>query len=222
MQRKLAGYVLLSFLSFGVFTTLFHTVANAQTTTSRITAVTPSITHPTPVPSPTLKLLAKAAQPTPVEKEPVPYKLQTFEGPTPTAAPSQNTPTPTSAPQEKSIAVITPTAVPTDPPTPTATPLPKPVVSAGEYDPLFEKYASEYGIDKEDLKRIAKCESGFNPNADAGQYTGMFQFMAQTWSSTRSQMGLDPNPDLRKNAEESIKTASFKIKNGGRSAWPNC
>jgi hypothetical protein len=35
-------------------------------------------------------------------------------------------------------------------------------------------------------------------------------------------MGLDTNPDLRKNAEEAIRTAAYKILNGGRGAWPNC
>jgi hypothetical protein len=35
-------------------------------------------------------------------------------------------------------------------------------------------------------------------------------------------MGLDSNPDLRFNADESIKTAAFKIAHGGIGAWPNC
>lgn len=53
-------------------------------------------------------------------------------------------------------------------------------------------------------------------------YVGMYQFAAQTWQSTRTAMGLDPNPELRMNAEESIKTAAYKIANGGIQAWPNC
>lgn len=220
MQRKLAGYVLLSFLSFGTFTTLFHTVANAQTLEFAIAAPTT-----VPRPSPTLAL------PTPThavgQQTPVKYTLQSVDVPIPTLTPK--TAEPTTAPAITKTLPAEPTTTPettpapTEMPTPTATPLPQPAVAApADLDPLFDKYASEYGIDKEDLKRIAKCEAGFNPNADTGRYAGMYQFMAETWISTRNAMGLDPNPELRKNAEESIKTAAFKIRNGGRGAWPNC
>jgi hypothetical protein len=35
-------------------------------------------------------------------------------------------------------------------------------------------------------------------------------------------MELDPNPDLRYNAEESIKTAAYLISIGKTYLWPNC
>jgi hypothetical protein len=35
-------------------------------------------------------------------------------------------------------------------------------------------------------------------------------------------MNLDPNPELRFNPEEAIKTAAFKISTVGFSPWPNC
>ncbi len=180
MQRKLAGYVLLSFLSFSVATTLFLTVANAQTIERGPATEVPNVT---PVP-----------------------------------------PTPTTPPVKfilKSVTIPTPTVVPTA--IPKAIPAPRPAVAApADLEPFFDKYAGEYAIDKEDLKRIAKCEAGFNSQSDTGLYAGMYQFAAQTWTSTRNTMGMDPNPDLRKNAEESIRTAAFKIKIGGRGAWPNC
>lgn len=221
MLKKLASYVLLSFLSFSVATTLFHTVANAQTS-ERIPA--PAIS---PAPTPMIILT-----PTPTTlPSTVKFKLQSVEVPQPTETPK---PTQTikevkaAQTQQTQIAVTpTPTAlptiVPTAIPTPTATPQPQPAVAVpADLEPFFDKYSAEYSVDKEDLKRIAKCEAGFNPNADTGLYAGMYQFAAETWISTRSAMGLDTNPDLRKNAEESIKTAAFKIKNGGRGAWPNC
>lgn len=98
------------------------------------------------------------------------------------------------------------------------------VTTPSDIDPLFEKYAAEYGISSTTLKIIAKCESGFNPGAQSknGLYGGLFQFSASTWKSTRKAMGLDENPDLRFNAEEAIKTTSFKIANGGIGAWPHC
>jgi len=50
----------------------------------------------------------------------------------------------------------------------------------------------------------------------------MYQFDPTTWSNTRTSMGVnfDPNPDLRRNAEESIRTAAYKIHVDGPSAWP--
>ena len=132
---------------------------------------------------------------------------------TPTPSPTM-TPTPTS----------TPTPYPTATRVPTATPTPTPVrqINAGNYEQFFDQYSSQYGVDKNLLKKIAQCESGINPDSRTDLYGGMFQFATQTWISTRSDMGLDTNPDLRFSAEEAIKTAAFKISNGGANAWKNC
>ncbi|MFC1626805.1 transglycosylase family protein [Patescibacteria group bacterium] len=130
--------------------------------------------------------------------------------PTPTNTPT-NTPTPT------------PTPSPTPTSTPTPTPMPTPVpISASEMDTWFEQYSSTFNIDLNQLRKIAVCESGYNTNATNGPYAGLFQFSDPTWQSTRRAMGHDPNPDLRFNAEEAIKTAAWKIANGGIGAWPNC
>lgn len=119
-------------------------------------------------------------------------------------------------------ATPTPTNTPTPTPTNTPTPTPQPIVTSSDLESLFGKYAGEYSVDKELLKKIAKCESGFNAGASFLDYGGMFQFSSSSWSSTRQQMNQDPNPDLRYNAEESIKTAAFKISVNGPSAWPSC
>ena len=133
--------------------------------------------------------------------------------PLPTFTP---TPTPTN----------TPTPTPTSTPTPTYTPTPTPTKqippSASSLDEFFSKYSKEYGIEESALRKIAVCESGYNTSASNGPYGGMFQYSDSTWTSTRSQMGLDGNPELRFNAEESIKTTAFKISRGGIGAWPNC
>lgn len=122
--------------------------------------------------------------------------------------------------------IIIPTSTPFPTPTsapPTATPQPKPTIEViADLETLFTKYGDEYHVDKELLKKIAKCESGFNSQSDTGLYAGMFQFASQTWISTRTLMGLDPNPDLRKNAEESIRTAAFMVSRGQQNAWPTC
>lgn len=111
---------------------------------------------------------------------------------------------------------------------PAATPkpvAPKPVtLEPSALDGLFEKYGAEYGLSPTVLKHIAKCESGLRPEAlsSNGLYGGLFQFVSGTWSSNRKAMGLDPDPALRFNAEEAIKTAAFKISRDGIGAWPVC
>lgn len=98
-----------------------------------------------------------------------------------------------------------------------------PDVEAPEYlKPLFEVWANAFGVDVNLLKGIAKCESHHNPGAANGPYGGMFQFSTSTWESTRNSMAHDPNPDLRFDPEEAIKTAAFKIASGGIRAWANC
>lgn len=131
-------------------------------------------------------------------------------------------PTPTLLPTDIPEPTLIPTSTPTPiPPTNTPTPIPT-IISPGNLDSLFDKYANEHHIDKELLKKIAKCESGFNQEASNGPYLGMFQFTEQTWISTRTAMGQDSNPDLRKNTEESIKTAAYKLSQGASSAWSGC
>lgn len=111
-------------------------------------------------------------------------------------------------------------------PTPTTTLVTQSVItSPTDLGALFDKYSELYNIkDKEEeLKKIAQCESGFHSNSNNnGLYLGMYQFAASSWISVRSTMGLDTNPDLRTNAEEAIKTASFMLSRGQENTWPNC
>jgi hypothetical protein len=101
-----------------------------------------------------------------------------------------------------------------------ATKIPQP--SDQQLNSWFEQYASQYQVSVDLLKSIAYCESHYNTNAINNIYWGMFQYSASTWTSTRISMGLDPNPELRLNPQESIKTSAFKIASGGIGAWPNC
>lgn len=127
------------------------------------------------------------------------------------------------SPTEFEIIVITATPIPTPTkkptPTPTITPTPIPV---GALEDWFTKYSTQQSIDKERLKRIAVCESGLNPNARFLDYGGLFQFATSSWISTRANMNLPTDPNLRFNPEEAIRTAAFKIATGGIRAWPNC
>lgn len=86
----------------------------------------------------------------------------------------------------------------------------------------FRQYGQDYQVDPGVLQAIARCESGLNPGAMNGPYGGLYQFHPGTWSRNRAVMGLDPNPQLRLNPEEAIKTAAFKISRDGTGAWPVC
>lgn len=118
----------------------------------------------------------------------------------------------------------TPTISP--PPTittsPTLTPTPRLIFAPTHLDPLFSQYAAEYHVEKELLTRVAYCESRFNSEAVNGNYVGLFQFASERWVAYRTQMGHDPNPDLRRNANESIKTAAYLIAKGKLYMWPTC
>jgi hypothetical protein len=145
-------------------------------------------------------------------------------------------PTQTSSkPQGKKLAKVvkptsTPTPIPTKEPTPepTAVPTPKPtltpapVVAPADLDPLFSKYSSEYSIDKQQLMRIAKCESGFGTGASANGYGGLYQFSETLWVQTRTLMGQNPDPQLRYSGEEAIRTAAFMLWQHHTGIWPNC
>lgn len=121
------------------------------------------------------------------------------------------------------IIVITETPIPTPTvkPTPTRTITPTPI-PVGALEDWFNRYASKESIDRERLKRIAVCESGLNPNARFLDYGGLFQFSTGSWISTRTNMNLTTDPNLRFNPEEAIKTAAFKVATEGIHAWPNC
>ncbi len=147
---------------------------------------------------------------------------------TPTNTP---TPLPTSTPQPKTDRHLDITPTP-PPPTPTPTQIPTPTptpttvqaaVTGPELDNFFTIYSSQYGVDREELRKIALCESGFNTNASYLGYGGMYQFSEDSWRSTRAAMGQNTDPALRFNAEEAVKTAAYKISQpNGTASWPSC
>ena len=119
--------------------------------------------------------------------------------------------------------IVSKQAVKTPNPSPTTTPTPSPTSTpTTNLNELFAKYSIMYPVNEETLRKIAICESKLNPNAQNGPYAGLYQFTLTAWSRVRNQMNADPNPDLRYNPEEVIKTAAFEISQHGTTAWPNC
>lgn len=99
---------------------------------------------------------------------------------------------------------------------------PQPQFSSAEIHGFMEKYASEYHIDVNILRHIAVCESNFNSNATNLSYAGLFQFSPNSWQHYRNLTTKDPNPDLRLNAEEAVRTAAYVLSINQAYIWPNC
>jgi len=128
-----------------------------------------------------------------------------------------NSPTQTPQPQVASLAIEKAQVV-------TATPEPVETVTphTTNVEDVIRRYAFEYSIDPKIMIAIAQCESGLRETAVNGQYAGIYQFHPSTWQSNRRAMGLDDSTSLRFNAEESAKTAAFKMSRDGFGAWPEC
>jgi len=214
MREKLPRYFLLSLVSFCFFTVAFFTIADVQAAAEQSSFIEPETASSVKiVPTPTIFMGAVQQTEAPIIKQAA----------IPTPAPTTIvTPTPTTVPTVIPTATPIPTAMPS--PTPTATPVPTEAAqpSSSDLESLFSQYSAQYNVNEDELKKIAQCESGFNTNSDTGLYAGMFQFSATTWESQRNAMGQDPNPDLRKNAGEAIKTTAYMLSQGEENAWPNC
>ena len=100
--------------------------------------------------------------------------------------------------------------------------LAEPVPSPEQFETMFSAYSAYYKVDRGLLRTIAFCESRFIPSATNGRHAGLYQFNSSTWKATRKRMDLDPDPNLRFDAEEAIKTAAFKLHNSGHGAWVVC
>jgi Transglycosylase SLT domain len=134
----------------------------------------------------------------------------TFEiSPTPSPSPT-STPTPSPTPKPK------PTRIPTP------TPKPQPEFSSEQIYRMIDKYSQEGGVNPDVIRHIAICESGFNPRAKSYIYAGLFQYDGATWKSYRKLMGENPDPDLRYNAKEAIRTTVYIVSLNRLYLWPNC
>lgn len=118
-----------------------------------------------------------------------------------------------------------PTLIPSPRPTripPSPTQAPVPTAGPQTMDNWFTTYANKESVNPDLLKKIARCESNLHPGSVSGDYVGLYQFSTDTWKSTRLAMNANPDPGLRTNPEESIKTAAFRLATHGRAAWPQC
>lgn len=88
---------------------------------------------------------------------------------------------------------------------------------------LIRYWASYYGVDVNWLLRVARCESGFNPNASNKGYTaggghpsGVFQFLPNTFARYSGRAGF--SGDVW-NASDNIRAAAYAFSVGGSGEW---
>lgn len=104
-------------------------------------------------------------------------------------------------------------------------PLPAPVAApavsygSGTIQEIITAAAAKWGADPQQLLRVARCESGFNPNAynPSSGASGLFQFLPSTWAanSVRAGYGGASAFDPVANAN----TAAMMFRNGQAGQW---
>lgn len=82
-------------------------------------------------------------------------------------------------------------------PQPVATQPPAPLAPQGDIQQYIHDQAVAVGLDPSRMLRIAKCESGFDPNAvnhnyyaGGGNPSGIYQYLPETWNRISSRSGL--------------------------------
>ena len=73
----------------------------------------------------------------------------------------------------------------------------------------------------EQLKKVAFCESSFNPSAqsDHSSAGGLYQIINSTWVENRKAMGRSTNLELKYDYQENTDTAHFIYKHRGLGPW---
>jgi hypothetical protein len=88
-------------------------------------------------------------------------------------------------------------AVPAPAPAPAPTPAP-PKTKSEAYDPIIEKYATDYRLDPSLIRSIISVESGFNPKAVSSKGArGLMQLMPATAKSLGVENSFDPEQNIQ-------------------------
>lgn len=97
-------------------------------------------------------------------------------------------------------------------------------IPCSEVDRAIRESAKEFSIDEGRFRRVALCESGFNP-FNSRSYWGLFQHSKTYWPGRVRNFNTNNNPDVLGNPEspfDNARIAAWMIRNGGWSPWPNC
>jgi resuscitation-promoting factor RpfB len=92
-----------------------------------------------------------------------------------------------------------------------------PVAGPAEILNKINAASARLGIDANRVATIAKCESGFNPNADSGYYKGIFQHDPNYWPARASRYGFAGASIFDVDAQIGVSTQMMA--GGGWSHW---
>ena len=104
-------------------------------------------------------------------------------------------------------------------PVPAPVVAPAPVYTGGSIQDIIVAAASRWGADANQLLRVAKCESGYNPNAynASSGASGLFQFLPSTWAANSVRAGYSGASPFDPVA--SANTAAMMFRNGQAGQW---
>lgn len=92
--------------------------------------------------------------------------------------------------------------------------------SGGDVPGMIWAAARRYGLDAERMRRIAFCESKYQPGATSrGGHRGIFQFDAQTWQGRAPLAGVSPDFAVAYDAGANVAVAAATMARGEWSRW---
>lgn len=85
----------------------------------------------------------------------------------------------------------------------------------------IELFSNLYGVPQQYAECVCAAESRYDANAvgDNGRALGPWQWHVPSWTETRLEMGLDPDPALRADPVESTVTAFYAMSHGKYHWW---
>lgn len=113
-----------------------------------------------------------------------------------------------------------------NPAQPTINPAPVAVVAKSEVEQIIINAANKYGMNPNHMLRIARCESGFNPNAinynynapgGGGNPAGLFQHLTGYWPSRAAKYGWAGASVF--NAQANAEVTAQMARDSGWGAW---
>lgn len=98
-------------------------------------------------------------------------------------------------------------------------------IPCSEVDRALTEAAREFRLDEAKFRRVARCESGFNPFNSTRSYYGVFQHLKSEWAGRVRAFNQGYNPDVLGNPHspfDNARIAAWMINNTGWGAWPVC
>jgi hypothetical protein len=97
-------------------------------------------------------------------------------------------------------------------------------IPCSEVDRAITEAAAEFGVDEGVMRRIARCESRFDPFASNGPYQGLYQQSTQYWDGRVADFNAHVRPGVSGNIHHPFDNArvSARMMTQGGNHWPNC